>query len=185
MDPIITIKYKKNFRYYAQMFGHILFILFFVCAGIYGSDIGKACAFFLVILLMINGVYTFHLISSFKGITINKNEIVINGISYNPNHINMKYYYSPRGNIRYFNVYYSGTMICKFIHESLPMGNITGTNHDKIIEVLQKIKNGIEVTGPIDHSTKEIKTDKIIMVLPVIFSLYIILLSLILWKFVF
>lgn len=185
MDSIITIRYKKNFRYYAQMVGYILFILFFVCAGIYGSDIGKVCAFFVVIILMINGVYTFYLILSFKEITITKNEIVINGTSYNPNHIDMKYYYSPRGNIRYFNIYYSGTMICKFIHESIPMGNITGTNHDKIIEVLQKIKNGIDIVGPIDHSIKEIKTDKIIMALPVIFSLIIILLSLILWEFVF
>lgn len=86
---------------------------------------------------------------NFNGILIYQDRIVINGETFDPKRIDIKYEY--RRHFTHGVVICADKLFCTFIHESTFFGRLTGANPATVIDVLQKIKQGIHMDGPVEQ----------------------------------
>ena|GEM_PF-5194557 len=107
-------------------------------------------------LVLLNMIYVF---VSFKEISISKDTVIINGIPYNAKEISFRYYNLRGTGLLMCNIEHAGMRVCKYMHSSLVMGRITGTNPKRIMEVIDRIYNDMELPSFIDHSPN-VKQDK-------------------------
>jgi hypothetical protein len=85
---------------------------------------------------------------NFNEILIYQDRIVINGETFDPKRIEIKYEH--RRHQTHGVVLCADKCICAFIHESI-FGRLTGENPATVVDVLQKIKQGIHIDGPVEQ----------------------------------
>jgi hypothetical protein len=85
---------------------------------------------------------------NFNEILIYQDRIVINGETFDPKRIEIKYEH--RRYLTHGVVLCADKCICVFIHESI-FGRLTGENPATVVDVLQKIKQGIHIDGPVEQ----------------------------------
>ena len=72
----------------------------------------------------------------------------MNGETFDPKRIEIKY--EPGRYLTHGVVLCADKCICAFIHESI-FGRLTGENPATVVDVLQKIKQGIHIDGPVEQ----------------------------------
>ena len=163
MKPLIEIRYNRGPSFYLTMSGGIAGFGFMFASPwlIVASDNFSKwwIAFVVSIPLWFSiwclVVYRFYrLIVSpdsqfnFNEILIYQDRIVINGETFDPKRIEIKY--EPRRYLTHGVVLCADKCICAFIHESI-FGRLTGENPATVVDVLQKIKQGIHIDGPVEQ----------------------------------
>lgn len=158
MEPLITIKYKKGFGYYLNIIFLSAFIIFFSILSFGGLYLGEFASLIIlpIAFIFLHMLYVF---VSFKEITISKDIVIINGVTYNSKEVRFRYYNPKKTGILMCDIEHSGMRVCKYMHSSLLMGRITGTNPKRILEVIDRIRKDIELPRFIDHSPN-IKRDR-------------------------
>lgn len=150
MGSSIVLKYRRDFWYYVHIIIHSgLIFLAVIYTPLYILYKGRPFdvvieAFVVLLAVMSFFIYELYVFLSFREVIIDGNSVVVNGIEYDLDMVDMRLVHFRRSPC-YIRIYNDGVFVCKFINDSFYLSAQTGIESHEIIRIFNNIKNGANV----------------------------------------